>query len=76
MLKQFVIKILALLNFAEGIIHLVVSIISFWGMYDTGIWDWRIAAAPTTDLLLGTTSLITGFVLTDYAVCNHGKKSE
>jgi len=73
MIKQFIIKILALINFAEGIIHLVVSLISFWGMYDTGIWDWRIATAPTTDLFLGFTSIITGYVLKDYVVCSHKK---
>ncbi len=71
MFKQFIIKILAFINLAEGIIHLVVAGISFWGIFDTGIWDWRIMAAPTTDLFLGIASLITGYVLKDYAVCHH-----
>jgi hypothetical protein len=74
-MKQFIIKILMLINFAEGIIHLVVSIISFWGIYDTGAWDWRIMAAPTTDFFLGMTSLITGFVLKDFN-CHYHVKTE
>jgi hypothetical protein len=73
MVKQFIIKILAMINLTEGMIHLVVASISFYGIYDTKTWDWRIMAAPTTDLFLGVASLITGYVLKDYAVCSHGK---
>lgn len=62
------------INLAEGIIHLVVSIVSFYGMYDLGIWDWRVATAPCTDLFLGIASLITGYVLKDVAGCFHNKK--
>jgi hypothetical protein len=76
MIKQFIIRILAFINFAEGAIHLLVSAISFWGMYDTQIWDWRIAAAPTTDLFLGVASIITGYVLKEYAICSHHKCDE
>jgi len=65
MLKLLIIKFLAFLNLGEGIIHVVVSLISFWGMYDTGIWDLRIAAAPSTDLFLGLTSLLTAVLLKD-----------
>jgi len=71
MIKQFVISILSVINFAEGAIHLVVSGIAFWGIYDIGTTDWRIMAAPTTDLILGIASLTTGYVLKDYAVCSH-----
>jgi hypothetical protein len=55
------------INLGEGIIHLVVSFISLWGIYDLGIWDWRVLTAPLTDLLLGLTSLFTAFVLKDFA---------
>jgi len=75
MLKQFIIRILAIINLTEGLIHLVVSGISFWGMYDNGIWDWRIMAAPTTDLFLGMASLLTGYILKDYAICSHSHKN-
>jgi hypothetical protein len=74
MLKQIIIKILALINLAEGVIHLLVSLISFWGIYDNNIWDWRVMTAPTTDLFLGLTSLLTWFFLKDY--CHHHPKIE
>ena len=52
-----------MLNAVEGIIHLVTACISFYGMWDLGVWDWRVGTAPTFDLILGCTSLITGYVL-------------
>lgn len=72
-MKQFIIKALSLINFAEGGIHLLVAFISFWGMYDMQVWDWRIAAAPTTDMFLGIASIVTGYVLKEYAICSHHK---
>jgi hypothetical protein len=63
LVKEFVIWILALVNLAEGVIHIVASAISFWGIYDTNAWDWRICTAPGIDLVLGITSLVTGIIL-------------
>ena len=63
MLKNIIIKSLALLNAVEGIIHIVTACISFYGMWDLGVWDWRVMTAPTFDLFLGAVSLITGYVL-------------
>jgi hypothetical protein len=68
MFKQFIIKALALINFTEGIIHLVVAVISFWGIYATNSWDWRVMAAPTTDFFLGIASLFTSYVLKGFVV--------
>ena len=62
-MKEIFIKTLAVLNFSEGLIHLVTAIISFWGMYSVGVWDWRIATSPTFDIFLGIVSLVTGIVL-------------
>ena len=62
-MKKWFVKILAVLNLSEGIIHIITSLISFWGMWDIGVWDWRIAASPSFDLVLGFVSIITGFVL-------------
>lgn len=59
------------INLGEGIIHLVVSLISLWGIYDLGIWDWRVLTAPITDLLLGLASLFTAFVLKDFVHHHH-----
>ena len=69
--KEGVVKALAIINLAEGVIHLVVSIISFWGIYDTGAWDWRVCAAPATDMVLGACSLVTGVVLGKWQHSHH-----
>jgi hypothetical protein len=69
MIKAFVAKTLMMVNFAEGIIHLGVSAISLWGIYDLGIWDARVLTAPITDLFLGVASLITSYFLKDVSGC-------
>lgn len=71
MFKKLIVQSLIGLNFAEGIIHIVTSMISFWGIYDTNAWDWRIMAAPTCDLFLGFVSLVTSVVLKKWMVCGH-----
>lgn len=69
-MKKFFIGMLALLNLGEGVIHLITSSISFWGMYSVGIWDWRIATSPVADLLLGIFSILTGIVLGKWGCCH------
>lgn len=66
------------LNLAEGIIHLTVSVISLWGIYDLNAWDWRICTAPVTDFFLGIVSLVTSYYLKEYShdhFHNHKKES-
>ena len=62
-MMQIFIKCLAVLNMLEGIIHIVCSLISFWGIYAIGVWDWRVATSPTTDIFLGVLSIVTAIVL-------------
>jgi hypothetical protein len=71
MLKKFIIKALVFINLGEGIIHLVVSAVSLWGIYDLGVFDWRVLTAPITDLFLGLASLFTSYVLRDFANHQH-----
>jgi len=70
-MKQFFLKALAVLNLAEGFIHIATSGISFYGMWDQNVWDWRIAASPTADLFLGAVSIVTGIVLGRWGCCGH-----
>jgi len=70
MFKRFIVQVLMFVNLGEGLIHIVVSGISFWGIYDMGVSDWRIMTAPTCDLILGGASLITSYFLKD--LVNHG----
>lgn len=69
-MKKFFISTLAVLNLGEGIIHLVTSAISFWGMYSLDVWDWRVATSPTADFALGIFSIITGIVLGRWGCCH------
>ncbi len=76
MLKTFIVKLLVFINLAEGLIHLVVSMISLWGIWDIGIWDWRILTAPAVDLFLGLASLFTSYILKDMVgCCKEGHKT-
>lgn len=72
-MKELFIRMLAILNLSEGLIHLVTSGISFWGMYSLGVWDWRVATSPTADLVLGIFSILTGIVLGRWG-CSHCEK--
>jgi hypothetical protein len=62
-MSKLLLNILAFVNVSEGVIHLLTSAVSFWGMFSLGVFDWRVATSPTADLLLGMASLITGLVL-------------
>ncbi len=63
MLMSFIKKFLALLNTAEGSIHIIVATVGMWGIFSTGIYDWRIVSPPAINFVLGLFSLLTGFVL-------------
>jgi len=59
------IKLLAFFNMAEGFIHLVVALVSIWGIIDESAWDIRILTAPLSDLLFGIFSIFTGYYLNE-----------
>ena len=62
-MKKWIIKGLALLNALEGIIHIIVAIIGFWGIVDIGMNDWRILIPPLENFIFGLFSVLTGYVL-------------
>lgn len=62
-MKRLFIQSLAVFNTVEGILHIIMALISLWGCWDTGVWDWRVMSAPVTDLAFGAFSIITGYVL-------------
>lgn len=62
-MKKWFIKGLALLNTLEGIIHIIVALIGFWGIIDTGFVDWRVVLPPLENFIFGLFSVLTGYVL-------------
>jgi hypothetical protein len=60
---QLFIKFLALINAAEGIIHLIFAGIGLWGSFATNIWDWRLLSPVIENLIFGVLSVATGIVL-------------
>lgn len=62
-MNKLAMKILAVLNLGEGVIHIVTAVISLWGMSSLGVWDWRVATSPVADLGLGLVSLVTAVAL-------------
>lgn len=63
MIMKFIKKSLGILNAAEGFIHLTIATIGFWGIFATGIFDWRIVSAPSINIILGLFSVFTGYIL-------------
>jgi hypothetical protein len=62
-LSSLFVKFLAIINALEGVIHIIVSIIGFWGASDVGVWDWRLLAPSIENLVFGVLSIATGIVL-------------
>lgn len=72
-MMNFFKKFLALFNTMEGIIHLVVAAIAFWGIFAGQVWDWRVWTAPTENLIFGLFSILTGYILGTHGH-NHSNK--
>lgn len=70
-LKQVLISLLAIFNTFEGIIHLIVAVVGLWGIFDTGIYDWRLFVAPVENLIFGLFSVMTGYLLKELGLHHH-----
>lgn len=62
-IKKNIRFILGYASLLEGIIHLVVSLIGFWGCYVTGTWDWRVVLAPAENFVFGFVALCAGLYI-------------
>lgn len=54
---------MAMLNTVEGIVHLIVAIIGFWGVTAIGVIDVRLLLPIVENFILGGFSLLTGWAL-------------
>jgi hypothetical protein len=62
-LGKLFVRFLAVINAAEGIIHLVVAGVGLWGIIATGVWDWRLWSPVVENFVFGILSVATGIVL-------------
>lgn len=62
-LGKLFMKSLAILNTAEGIIHLIVAAIGAWGLIDIGVWDVRAWLPVVENFIFGIFSILTGWAL-------------
>jgi hypothetical protein len=62
-LGKLFIRFLAVINAAEGIIHLIVAAIGLWGIIAIGTWDWRLLSPVIENFVFGVLSIATGIVL-------------
>jgi hypothetical protein len=60
---KWIMRSLALINTAEGIIHLIVSAIGAWGLIATNTYDVRAWLPVYENFLFGFLSIVTGWAL-------------
>jgi hypothetical protein len=68
----WLLKSMAMLNTVEGIVHLIVALIGIWGVFATGVADFRLLLPIIENLILGLFSLLTGWALGMHHHHHHG----
>ena len=63
--KKVIFQLLAVLNTVEGIVHLIVAGIGFWGVFALKIFDIRILLPNIENFIFGLFSLLTGIFMAD-----------
>lgn len=75
--KKVVRKALSILSLFEGAIHLIVSLVSLWGIFTLGTYDWRIMTAPIADLVFAFVAIGSGIFLGEWRhTHNHSHKKK
>ena len=62
-LKKLIFRFIAVLNTVEGIIHLIVAGIGFWGCFSLKVFDIRILLPNIENFIFGLFSLLTGLII-------------
>jgi hypothetical protein len=62
-LKRIFLQMVAVLNTVEGIVHLIVAGVGFWGCFDLKVFDFRILLPNIENFIFGLFSLLTGIVI-------------
>jgi hypothetical protein len=64
-IKKWFKESIALLNWVEGIAHLIIASIGLWGCIALGVFDVRIMAPIIENFIFGLFSVLTGIVMLD-----------
>ena len=64
-IKTWVRESVALLNWVEGITHLIVSGIGLWGCIAIKVFDIRVMTPIVENFIFGAFSILTGIVMMD-----------
>lgn len=62
--KKLFVQFLAVLNSVEGIVHLIVAGIGFWGCFALRVFDFRVLLPNIENFIFGVFSLLTGVIMT------------
>jgi len=62
-IRKLIVQFLAVLNTAEGIIHLIVASVGMWGCIDLGVYDFRVLLPNIENFVFGIFSVLTGVIM-------------
>ena len=65
--KQLIFQAVAILNTVEGIIHLIVASIGFWGCFDLKVFDFRVLLPNIENFIFGIFSILTGVIMSKWS---------
>ena len=64
-IKKWFSESVALLNWVEGITHLIVSGVGLWGCISINVFDIRVMTPIVENFIFGIFSVLTGIVMLD-----------
>lgn len=74
--KKIILRFVAVLNTVEGIVHLIVAGIGFWGCFDLKVFDFRILLPNIENFIFGLFSILTGFVIAKWTNIKPGLQDQ
>jgi len=66
--RQLMIKLFAILNSIEGVVHIIVATIGMWGCIALDIYDIRVLLPNIENYIFGVFSIATGIIMQTMSV--------
>ena len=66
-LRQLILQAIAILNTIEGIVHLIVAGIGFWGCFALKVFDFRMLLPNIENFVFGLFSILTGVIIAKWS---------